>query len=195
MLVLITGGSGSGKSLLAEKLVYRLAEKANKTTAKAPVYVAAMIAGQDNESRVRIARHQQQRSQLGFVTREQPFNLEKLIEELDSPILLLECLSNLLANEMFLRTDYGLDYLSPVQAAETIDHALLRAEEMCEHLIVVSNEVFSDAMVFDESTDLYLKYLGWLNRRLAARAELAVEMVYGLPLIHRGSTEYLEGLV
>ncbi|NLW10536.1 MAG: bifunctional adenosylcobinamide kinase/adenosylcobinamide-phosphate guanylyltransferase [Clostridiaceae bacterium] len=195
MLILITGGSGSGKSALAEKLASRLASAKERVLRTEPVYVAAMIAGQDKESRERIARHQQQRSQLGFITREHPFDLEQLVEELNSPIMLLECLSNLLANEMFLRTDFGLEYLSPEQAAEMIDHALTRAEQCCEHLIVVSNEIFADAMIFDEPTKLYLRYLGWLNQRLAAKADLAVEMVYGLPQIQRGSAELLEGLL
>lgn len=195
MLILITGGSGSGKSALAEKLARRMADNSKQEVMKPPIYVAAMINSKDKESKVRIARHQQQRAQLGFITREQPFDLDQILDDYDSPILLLECLSNLLANEMFLRTDFGLDHFSPEQAAEMIDHALTRAEGLCEHLIVVSNEIFSDAMIFDESTNLYLRYLGWLNQCLAARASLAVEMVYGLPQIHRGPAELLEGLI
>lgn len=195
MLILITGGSGSGKSALAEKLARRLADNSKQEVMKPPIYVAAMINSKDKESKVRIARHQQQRAQLGFITREQPFDLDQILDDYDSPILLLECLSNLLANEMFLRTDFGLDHFSPEQAAEMIDHALTRAEGLCEHLIVVSNEIFSDAMIFDESTNLYLRYLGWLNQRLAARASIAIEMVYGLPQIHRGPAELLEGLI
>lgn len=195
MLILITGGSGSGKSALAEKLARRLADDSKQAGNKSLIYIAAMINGKDKESKDRISRHQQQRAKLGFITREQPFDLDQALDEYNSPILLLECLSNLLANEMFLRTDFGLEHFSPEQAAEMIDHALTRAEEICEHLIVVSNEIFSDAMIFDESTNLYLRYLGWLNQNLAARAMLAVEMVYGLPHIHRGSAEILEGLI
>lgn len=213
MLILITGGSGSGKSALAEKLTsklsaepeYEVTSSGSQTNQAAPIYIATMIAGQDQESRERIVRHQLQRSHLGFCTIEQPFDLELLLDQIQlektmdsahgAPVLLLECLSNLLANEMFLRTDHGLDYFSPEQAAEVIDHALLRAEDISEHLIIVSNEIFADALVFDEATQLYLKYMGWLNQRLAARAALAVEMVYGSALVQRGSAKLLEGLI
>ncbi len=51
MLVLISGGSGSGKSQLAEKLAVRLADNS------ALYYVATMMRGHDAESARKIARH------------------------------------------------------------------------------------------------------------------------------------------
>lgn len=204
MLVLISGGSGSGKSQLAEKLAVRLADNS------ALYYVATMMRGHDAESARKIARHRDQRAGHGFITVERPFAGGELAyskisdqeiaesEAKDSVqsdgVILLECLSNLLANEMFLRSEQGLDYLSPEQAAEIIWYDLMQLAARSRHMVIVSNEVFSDAMVFDDSSRSYLRLLGWLNQKLAAKAGLALEVYYGLPIVHKGNSDILINL-
>jgi adenosylcobinamide kinase/adenosylcobinamide-phosphate guanylyltransferase len=204
MLVLISGGSGSGKSQLAEKLAVRLADNS------ALYYVATMMRGHDDESARKIARHREQRSGHGFLTVERPFAGGELaysrtsaqeIAESESKnsvqsdgVILLECLSNLLANEMFLRSEQGLDYLSPEQAAEIIWYDLMQLAERSRHLVIVSNEVFADSMVFDDHSRSYLRLLGWLNQKLAEEADLSLEVYYGLPIVHKGNSDILKNL-
>ncbi|MDD4682061.1 MAG: bifunctional adenosylcobinamide kinase/adenosylcobinamide-phosphate guanylyltransferase [Eubacteriales bacterium] len=204
MLALISGGSGSGKSQLAEKLAVRLADNS------ALYYVATMMRGHDDESARKIARHREQRSGHGFLTVERPFAGGELaysrtsaqeIAESESKnsvqsdgVILLECLSNLLANEMFLRSEQGLDYLSPEQAAEIIWYDLMQLAERSRHLVIVSNEVFADAMVFDDHSRSYLRLLGWLNQKLAEEADLSLEVYYGLPIVHKGNSDILKNL-
>ena len=204
MLALISGGSGSGKSQLAEKLAVRLADNS------ALYYVATMMRGHDDESARKIARHREQRSGHGFLTVERPFAGGELaysrtsaqeIAESESKnsvqsdgVILLECLSNLLANEMFLRSEQGLDYLSPEQAAEIIWYDLMQLAERSRHLVIVSNEVFADAMVFDDHSRSYLRLLGWLNQKLAEEADLSLEVYYGLPIVHKGNSDILKYL-
>ena len=91
MITLITGGSGCGKSTYAESrmLSYSLPR----------VYVATMIPCGEDAAR-RIARHRQLRAGKGFET------LEKGVDVGGLPLpegasVLLECLGNLVANEMF----------------------------------------------------------------------------------------------
>ncbi|MDD3504289.1 MAG: bifunctional adenosylcobinamide kinase/adenosylcobinamide-phosphate guanylyltransferase [Eubacteriales bacterium] len=204
MLALISGGSGSGKSQLAEKLAVRLADNS------ALYYVATMMRGHDDESARKIARHRDQRAGHGFITVERPFAGGELaysrasaqeIAESESKnsvqsdgVILLECLSNLLANEMFLRSEQGLDYLSPEQAAEIIWYDLMQLAERSRHLVIVSNEVFADAMVFDDHSRSYLRLLGWLNQKLAEEADLSLEVYYGLPIVHKGNSDIQKNL-
>ena len=49
-------------------------------------------------------------------------------------------------------------------------------------LILVSNEIFSDGVPYDDSILQYLSYLGRINREAAALADRVTEVVYGIPV-------------
>ena len=94
MLHLITGGSGSGKSEYAERQVQEAGEGRR-------IYIATMIPyGEDG--RQRVERHRRLRSEKNFETVECYTQLKRLSLPEDS-IVLLECMSNLVANEIFER--------------------------------------------------------------------------------------------
>lgn len=92
MLVVVTGGSGSGKSAFAEETVLSFGEARR-------IYIATMQAF-DEESHRRIRRHRRMRSGKGFETVERYTALDELVLPKGS-VVLLECMSNLVANEMF----------------------------------------------------------------------------------------------
>lgn len=171
MFVLVTGGAASGKSAYAENLLLR-------SPASPKWYLATMLA-QDAESRARVERHRAMRKGKGFLTLEYPFALETLVVPKNSA-LLLECLSNLLANECFC----------PEGAGEHAQEAILRGiERLCStaaDIVVVSNEIFSDGTPYDPSTQAYIACLAHLNAILAQRADAAVEVVCGIPVVQKG---------
>lgn len=167
MLTIIIGGSGSGKSAFAERLAADLPGTR--------IYLATMAAG-DPESLERIARHRQQRRGLGFETLERPLDLEGAELPADANVL-LEDLSNLLANEMFSPEGGGMD------AVRRGLDALIRR---CRNLTVVSNEIFSGGTEYEGETLAYIQNLALLNRFVAERADLAVEVVCGLPNVLKG---------
>ena len=168
MLILIIGGAGSGKSDYAEQLVCRL---------PGPwLYIATMTAA-DEESRRRVARHRAARSGRGFETLECPSGLAQAAVPAGANAL-LEDLSNLLANEMFSPEGGG---------AEAVRDGLNALSARCACLTVVTNEIFSDGMRPEGELLDYMKNLAGLNRELAAQADLAVELVCGLPNILKGS--------
>ena len=167
MLTIIIGGSGSGKSAFAERLAADLPGTR--------IYLATMAAG-DPESLERISRHRQQRRGLGFETLERPLDLEGAELPADANVL-LEDLSNLLANEMFSPEGGGMD------AVRRGLDALIRR---CRNLTVVSNEIFSGGTEYEGETLAYIQNLALLNRCLAERAALAVEVVCGLPNVLKG---------
>ena len=167
MLTLIIGGSGSGKSAFAEALVQKLPGER--------IYLATMWAS-DPESLRRIARHRKQRETLGFVTLEQPLRLWEAAVPAGANVL-LEDLSNLLANEMFSPTGGGIDAVR-----RGLEHLITS----CKNLTVVTNEIFSGGDKYEGETLAYMKNLAALNRELATRADLAVEVVCGLPNVLKG---------
>ena len=84
-----------------------------------------------------------------------------------------------------VRTDRSLDNVCTVllnKIAADIDS--LRAQ--CSHLTIVTNEVFSGGKEYGGETLTYLRLLAALNRELAARADLVVEVVCGLPDVWKG---------
>ena len=91
-------------------------------------------------------------------------------------VVLLECLSNLTANEMF----------EPEGAGDGTVAAVLEGvkalRERSAHLVIVTNDIFSDGITYDEVTRLYQERLGRLNRELAMLADQAAEVVCGIPL-------------
>ena len=58
--------------------------------------------------------------------------------------------------------------------------------DRCRHLTVVTNEVFSGGDEYEGDTLAYLQDLAALNRELARRADLVIEMVCGVPHVLKG---------
>ena len=166
MIALVTGGSGCGKSTWAEKLISSLPNEKR-------VYVATMQV-YDEESVRRVARHRAQRADKGFVTIECEKDLASAEIEAGS-IVLLEDLVNLAANEMFSGGDVS-----------RIVPALHDLARRCRHLVMVTNDVFSDGIEYDESTREYLRQLAIINAAAAKIADCVVEVVYSIPVALKG---------
>lgn len=165
MLILVSGGAGSGKSEFAESLVTAsgLAER---------VYLATMQV-RDQESIRRVARHRAMRAGKGFATLECPTGLDRLAVPAGSAIL-LEDLTNLFANESFSEQPEG--------AADRVLAGIEKAAAGAELLVVVANELCSDGMDYDPATLAWLAELAGLNRAIAARADQVYEVVCGIPV-------------
>ena len=179
MMILVTGSSASGKSAFAEKRLMDMGEKKR-------IYAACMIAW-DEECKERIRRHRAMRKGKKFETRECPMDLENLKIPEKSAVL-LECMSNLAANELY-RKDMGAGMDISVRgpkAAERILRGLYKIRSEAEDLVVVTNEVFSDMDLYDRETKEYRRLLGKLNQELFRMADEAWEMVYGIPMCLKG---------
>lgn len=183
MIYLVTGGSGSGKSAYAEELVLEAGR------AKC-FYVAAMeVFGE--EERKKVERHRKLRQGKGFITVECPRELNKLVlgETKENCVVLLECVGNLAANELFSAESQAEMREGPCMqarieaAGRRIKEGIQRLEEQCRLLVAVSSEVFSDGIDYGEETNGYIRLLGELNCWLGERACRAVEVVYGIPVV------------
>ncbi len=168
MFAVVTGGSGSGKSACAEELILSLGERKR-------YYIATMQA-RDEEGRARVRRHRAMRADKRFETIECPADLETAAVEPGSAVL-LECMSNLAANEFFDGSSH-----TPEETAQKILAGLEKLRGQCKDLVVVTNEVFSDGMDYDAGTRAYLECLGRINCAMARRADRVIEVVCGIPV-------------
>ena len=85
----------TGKSALAEELAMN--------TGDATRYYLATMEVFDNEGSMRVERHRKARAGKGFITVEKPYDiwdLEGEVMDIGSATVLLECVSNLVGNEM-----------------------------------------------------------------------------------------------
>ncbi|MCX7614499.1 MAG: bifunctional adenosylcobinamide kinase/adenosylcobinamide-phosphate guanylyltransferase [Clostridiales bacterium] len=170
MLSLVIGGAASGKSEYAESLAinYRIDRR---------IYLATMIP-YDEECTARIARHREMRKEKGFQTVECYHSLFDVTIPKGS-VVLLECLSNLVANEMY----------APNGARENTKEAIvLGVNRICknaEHVIIVSNDVFSSGELYESETMKYCKMLSAVNRDIAEMSDKVIEVVCSMPIIHK----------
>ena len=167
MFTLVIGGAASGKSEYAESRVVRLPERR--------IYLATMRPW-DQECRARIARHRRLRQDKGFETLERYTDLAGAEVPAGANVL-LECMSNLTANELYDPEGGGQEAV-----LRGVDALLAQ----CGHLTVVTNEVFSGGTACEEDTLRYLRALARINRLLAARADTVAEVICGLPNYLKG---------
>ncbi len=170
MLTLVSGSNGSGKSVYAENLVRRTQGKR--------CYVATMVA-QNEENIQRIEKHRRQRADMGFVTVEEPWDLDKVQVDPDS-VVLLEDLSNLVGNSIFMAG----------RPAERVLQAVLNLSWRCRHLIIVTISGL-DAGEFDGETAAYIHSLQWINEQVAEAADIVVERVNGETFRRKGNPDDL----
>ena len=167
-LILISGANGSGKSHYAERIVAR--------TVGRRYYIATMMPCLE-ENLQRIEKHRAQRKKLHFTTLECPYQVGAASVETNS-VVLLEDVSNLLANAMFERGGNEMSVYADIEAL------LAR----CRLLIAVTIAGLS-ADGYDGETAAYIRALNGLNQRLHDRAAAAVTMKDGTPLAEKGELD------
>ena len=171
MFVTVIGGSGSGKSEFAENTAVKLGKSRL-------VYTAAMKP-YGTEGEMRIKRHRELRKDKGFVTVEKYTALKDLLVEKGDTVL-IECMSNLLANEMFDEEGTGENSVNEI--IEGIDIV----SQKSANLIVVTNDIFSDGENYTEETSKYIKNLAEINKYICLKSDVVYEVVCGIPIRLKG---------
>lgn len=180
MFILLTGGVRSGKSTLAARMLETFPQEKH--------YIATMRVS-DEECAERVRLHRLAREGKGYVTHECQTGLVSLMLP-EGCHALLDCLPNLLANEMFDDPTWEEDpHAAAMQAAECILRGIERLRTKAKHLLIVTNEVAEDGILHDAATAAYQQALAFLNRETAKRADAAAELVSGVPMFLKGGEE------
>lgn len=180
MIELVVGGQRSGKSRYAEM-------KAREWLAAAPDRRAVMIAtGQafDEEMRVRIEKHRQDRAQRvpGMRTVEEPVRLAEAIalHAGGETMVVVDCLTLWLTN-----------HLMPVAGEGTVPDLRPLAEALAGArgpVVLVSNEIGLGVIPMAAPVRNFVDELGRLNQAVAAACGRVTLMVAGQPLCVKGAT-------
>lgn len=176
MLVVVVGGSGSGKSEYAEQIAMDLSENDKR------IYLATMkVYGES--AKKRITRHVKARQGKGFDTVELAADIYKVKEHVDvqgkNDTVLIECLSNLVANEMFW------DDMTQRSATEVTDKILCDLKAVSEqfpNVVIVTNNVSEDGIKYDAGTMSYIRAIEMINSSVCRMADQVFEVVAGIPV-------------
>lgn len=179
MIHLVTGGSGSGKSEYAENW---LMEQSGAQDQLLPLLYVATMMPYTEETKKKIERHRRLRAGKGFQTLERYKDMQEVQVPKNRGIL-LECISNLTANELYLE-DGSQDEVE--DTVRRIVDGICHLGACTEVLTIVTNEVGSDINGYSEETENYRKCIGHINQELGKIADLVTEVVYGIPVHLKG---------
>ena len=175
MHILISGGCKNGKSSLAQDLACEYAKK----TGCSPIYFATMIP-QDREDEERIEKHRADRKDMGFITIECGKNLSETIKNMEAGrVVLFDSLTALVANELFDQSTVIPNLFRNPSLPEKLKSDLSALIEKSDSVIFVSDSIFSDGKIYDETTELYRRILAETENFIAQKCDKVVEMVAG----------------
>lgn len=177
MTILLTGGAACGKSYVAEQLVTRFPGKR--------YYIATMRPwGADGQAKV--AKHRAMRQGKHFQTIECYGDLGSVsLNESDS-VVLLECITNLVADELYDDEGNKQPY---EQVLSRVISGIESVKKQCAELIMITNDVGADGIEYEQDTADYVRLLGQVNCLVAAQSNVVIDMACGVPLVVKGSVD------
>ena len=175
MIILVVGGSKSGKSMLSQRIAKYLEE------ADGNLFYIATMKPYDNEDMSRIDNHIKEREGFDFITIEKNVNIEELginFKSLDT--VMLDSITALVTNEMFKDGDF----INEVH--DKILDGLMKVKDIPKNMVIVSDYLFSDSIKYDDYTDNFRKELGNLNISIAKFSDVVIESSFSNIIIHKG---------
>jgi adenosylcobinamide kinase / adenosylcobinamide-phosphate guanylyltransferase len=173
-MVLVTGGSRSGKSSYAQKAVEAL------NTSRLYIATCPVI---DEEMKERIQKHQQDRVGRGWHTIEEPVNITGVIENAQAfAAVLVDCLTLWINNLMYVAENAGKN-ISETDVAEECEKLSAACKRHPGTIFLVTNEIGMGIIPENTSARLYRDLVGRCNQMIANASHQAVLLVSGQPMI------------
>lgn len=165
MIYYISGGTRSGKSAYAQELALSLSQN--------PIYLAT-ARNWDADFDQRIKRHQSDRDE-----RWENIEEEKHPSKIDftNRVVVLDCVTLWLTN-FYVDTKYDME-----EALKQIKTEVDRLVKKEATFIIISNELGMGLHADTESGRKFTDLQGWANQYIAKKADKAIFMVSGLPMI------------
>ena len=178
-IVLVTGGSRSGKSVLAE-------QKASEYGEGSVLYLATAIPT-DDDMRERIRLHQERRD-ARWETHEGYRNLDEVLKETKKTTALLDCITVFITNILF-EEDRDFDKITKdeiedlqTMIIEEITKVVEAARIYKKNLIIVTNEVGMSLVPSYRLGRIFSDINGKVNEILAGMADEVYFSVCGIPI-------------
>ncbi len=167
-MIFISGGVRSGKSHFAESYITNLTGN----------YIYLATAKYEGSEMInRIQTHKNDRKDKGFNTIDKSSDITEIINLLDSnDIILLECLTTLVANEMFENN------LSENEVVSKVVKDILSIKSKVKEIIVVSNDLYGDDIKYSKEVEAYYNAITTISIELIQHSNEVYELSYKIPI-------------
>jgi adenosylcobinamide kinase/adenosylcobinamide-phosphate guanylyltransferase len=174
-ITFILGGARSGKSAYAQKLA--------QDSGRSVTFLATAEA-LDDEMADRIKMHKAERPS-HWQTLEVPLGITSHIKEIQSEVVILDCITLLVSNLMmqFAADDIVKDIFFIQAVQKEMEELISVIKESKKHWIIISNEVGLGLVPPYQMGRVYRDGLGWANQRFAREADSVLLIVAGIPMV------------
>ena len=176
-IILVTGGSASGKSSFSERLL---------NNEKNILYIATAIVN-DEETKRRVEHHKERRDER-YRTHEGFEDLDKVVEKSDEDAILLDCISLFITNQMFKKNrDYdfiSLDEVDDIKndIEDELKDFINKCREKNKMLVMVTNEVGCGIVPEFKVNRIFRSLIGSTNQLVASLCDEVYLVSCGLPI-------------
>ncbi len=168
-IILITGGSRSGKSTHALQLAY---------TRSAPRYYIATCPALDDEMKDRISRHRSERANASWITIEETIDLAGALGRAsDGGFIVVDCLTLWISNLLFADSDLTED-----SVGERCRSVLKVCAGLPGTVAFVANEVGMGVVPENAMARRFRDLAGRCNQVIAEGSDTVILMISGIPL-------------
>lgn len=174
-ITLILGGARSGKSSHAQSL----AEATGR-----PVTFLATAQALDEEMSTRIQKHRAERP-AGWETLEIPCDLAAPISQIESDVVILDCVTLLVSNLLmqFVKDDLVEEEPFMLAVKKEMEDLLAAIHAQKREWFIISNELGLGLVPPYQMGRIYRDALGWANQHLAREADTVLFLVAGIPMV------------
>jgi adenosylcobinamide kinase/adenosylcobinamide-phosphate guanylyltransferase len=176
-IILITGGSRSGKSIYAQNIA--------ESTSGIRTYIAT-CPYLDEEMTERIRKHREARESSCWQTIEEMVDLAGALQKSkESQVILVDCLTLWINNLLYEAEQHG-EYLNEEAIGTRCREVLDVCDDLPGTVIFVTNEVGMGIVPENSASRLYRDIAGRCNQIIAGRADSVIFMISGLPMNIKG---------
>lgn len=179
-VIMVTGGSRSGKSVIAE-------EKAKECGGRSVLYLATAIPV-DEDMKERIRRHQERRD-AEWGTYEGYRDLGQIVRHTEKSTVLLDCVTVMITNILFEDQERNFDEISSREIEDLESEVIMELSDLIKgirdenkNLIIVTNEVGMSLVPAYRLGRIFSDIAGKANQVLASLSDEVYLSVSGLPL-------------